>query len=215
MIASNIPKKLERITKKPWEFLTVFLVIFFLMAVALFIVDFVPEPVTVDSSHDSQTPVVQNYPSEDPVRIVVHKVGIDTQIENPVSTDITVLDDALYKGAVRYPESGLLGDNSTVYLFGHQSGLPVVKNKAFKAFNGIQNLEAGDEITVYSATAVYTYRVASVEKVNAETALIPLNSGSRTLTLSTCNSFGQKSERFVVTSDFVSRVPLTNTAYNN
>ena len=83
MIASNIPKKLERITKKPWEFLTVFLVIFFLMAVALFIVDFVPEPVTVDSSHDSQTPVVQNYPSEDPVRIVVHKVGIDTQIENP------------------------------------------------------------------------------------------------------------------------------------
>jgi len=190
---------------------------FFLISVALFIIDFVPEPVTAENPKSNAANVlsaVENYPAEEPVRVVVKKIGIDTIIENPGSTDISVLDDALLSGAVRYPKSGLLGDNANLYLFGHQSGLPVVKNQAFKAFNGVQNLEAGDEITVYSNTAAYTYRVTSVKLVNAETALIPLDSGKKELTLSTCNSFGKNSERYVVTSDFISRVPLAATAYN-
>lgn len=210
-------KHLKHITGKPWEFLAVFLIVFFLASVFLFIIDFVPEPIVADNRESNAADAlsaVENYPSETPRRVVVKRAGIDTVIGNPDSTDIPVLDNALLSGAVRYPTSGLLGETATVYLFAHQSGLPVVKNQAFKAFNGIQNLEAGDEIEVYSATAVYTYRVSSVELVDATAALIPLDTGVKKLALSTCNSFGKNTERFVVTSDFVSRVPLTHATSN-
>lgn len=215
MDVHNAYKNLEHVKQKPWAFLSVFLSVFFLVSVFLFIIDFVPEPIIADNNPVSASNTanalfaLENDPAEEPVRVVVKKIGLDTSIENPASTDINILDNALLSGAVRYPRSGLLGDNSTVYLFGHQSGLPVVKNQAFKAFNGIQNLDVGDEITVYSRTAAYTYLVTSVELVDAGVALIPLDSGGqKKLTLSTCNSFGQKSERYVVNADFVSRVEI-------
>lgn len=211
MGGQNTYKHIERVTGKPWAFLTVFLITFFLVSVFLFVIDFVPEPITVDdpdSNSASAISAVENYPSEKPVRIVAPEIGLDTRIENPDSTDIQALDDALLKGAVRYPQSAFLGDNATLYLFGHQSGLPVVKNKAFKAFNNLQNLEIGDEITVYSDTAAYTYLVTSIEMVKNTEALIPLESGKRKLTLSTCNSFGQKEDRIIVNTDFLSRVAI-------
>ena len=213
MIAERIYDNLKHVAGKPWSFLAVFLTVFFLMSVFLFVIDFVPEPIIAENA-DSQTAgaltALENYPSEEPVRVVVPAIGLDTAIENPKSTNIQVLDEALLKGAVRYPRSAMLGENATMYLFGHQSGLPVVKNQAFKAFNGIQNLKEGDEVVVYSNTAAYTYRVRLVELVDAGTALIPLDSGKRELTLSTCNSFGQKSERYVVNAAFVSRVEINN-----
>jgi len=119
------------------------------------------------------------------------------------ATDIVTLDKELLKGAVRYPTSALLGETGNVVLFGHSSYLPVVRNQAYKAFNGIQKLAAGDIITVYSSTATYSYRVKSVTKESANDAGIPLSVTGRVLTLSTCDSFGEKSDRFVVVADFV------------
>src|SRR6185295_12336356 len=109
---------------------------------------------------------------------------------------------------VRYPDSALLGENARMYIFGHQSYLPVVHNQAFKAFNGLQKLKVGDEITVYSASALYHYRVSTVKHVTADQGVIELGSGDRTLTLSTCDSFGTKSDRYIVTAQFVSREAL-------
>jgi|CXWL01.1.fsa_nt_gi LPXTG-site transpeptidase (sortase) family protein len=209
---------LENVLEKPWEFLGLFLGIFFLISVFLFAIDFFPEPVKEENVPDvmktqvatSKTPEVQ-FPIEEPVRVVIKSIGVDTKVENPTSTDVEVLDQALLKGAARYPQSALLGENAGVFIFGHQSGLPVVKNQAFKAFNGLQNLAMGQEIEVYSATAKYIYRVTSVEHVSAENALIDF-AAPRTLTLSTCDSFGKKTDRNVVKAELVSRtlIPQTN-----
>jgi LPXTG-site transpeptidase (sortase) family protein len=77
-------------------------------------------------------------------------------------------------------------------------------NQAFKTFDGIQKLHAGDSIMVYSSDMVYTYQVREVSKENVtDDAAIPLTVTGRVLTLATCNSFGTKSDRFVVTADFV------------
>lgn len=181
------------------RFLAVFFAIFFLSAVVLFAVDFVPEKPVNDRNEDESaqadtgTSVV-----EPPTRIVIEDIGVDTIIANPVSTAIETLDQALLDGAVRYPGSALLGEKATMFLFGHQSGLPVVKNKAFKAFNGLQDLEEGAVIRVYSDTAVYEYTVRSVSQVLASDALIPLSDNDQTLFLSTCNSFGDPGKRYVV-----------------
>jgi LPXTG-site transpeptidase (sortase) family protein len=95
-------------------------------------------------------------------------------------------------------------------LFGHSSYLPVVHNLAYKTFDGIQNLTAGKVVTVYSADTAYTYRVRTVTKESATTAGIPLQVSGRVLTLSTCDSFGEKTDRFVVVADFVDSYSISN-----
>ena len=142
--------------------------------------------------------------SELPTKIEIPTIGLSASIANPTATDVETLDADLLKGAVRYPTSAKLNEAGNVVLFGHSSYLPVVGNQAYKTFNGIQKLVAGDVITVYSTDAVYTYRVRSVAKESAASdAGINLAVTNRVLTLATCDSFGKKTDRFVVTADFV------------
>lgn len=203
--------QLSKQRKEQLRFLGIFFLIFFITAVALYGIDFVPEKPERAEAKVSEVVAGAAAPhevSEAPTRVVIPTIGVNTAINNPTSAVIDELDRALLSGAVRYPGSARLGENAPVFLFGHQSYLPVVKNQAFKAFNGLQKLNDGDVIQVFSDTAVYEYRVRAVSLVEAEAALIPLEQGERTLVLSTCNSFGDPGERYVVTADFVSHTAL-------
>lgn len=196
-----------RLTTANIRFLIVFFAVFFVTAVFLFSIDFVPEKPVEEV--EQEAPVMQEVAyREAPTRVVIESVGVDVVVTNPPSSESTVLDQALLAGAVRHPSSALLGEQATVFLFGHQSYLPVVRNPAFKAFNGVQKLEGGERVKVYSDQAVYEYEVESVSLVDADVALIPLNSGEQRLYLSTCNSFGDPGERYVVTATFLSRTTL-------
>lgn len=140
---------------------------------------------------------------EKPVKVSIPSLNLSVSVSNPVTTNVEALDALLLKGSVRYPTSALLGENGNVVLFGHSSYLPVVGNQSYKAFNGIQKLKMGDTITVYSSGTAYTYAVRTVKKESATDAVIPLGVSGRVLTLATCDSFGKKTDRFVVTADFV------------
>lgn len=192
----------------PWHFAATFIAVFFVSSVVLFAIDFVPEkPTPGGTVAGTSTPAVNDAAEpEEPVSISIPAIGVRTSVGNPTSTSIAVLDEALLSGAVRYPTSAVLGEQGTVYLFGHQSYLPIVKNQAFKAFNDLQKLDIGDEIEVYSENSIYTYRVRTVELVDANETLIPLETGEQKLVLSTCNSFGDPGERYVVTARFISKV---------
>ncbi|MES2135391.1 MAG: sortase [Patescibacteria group bacterium] len=221
---------IERPTLRPWEFLTVFLVLFFAISVVLFAIDFVPEsPGAISNTSNiaeastvtfqASAPIAEEAEvktvsakqvaavskiANAPVRLVIPKVGIDTPIGNPSSTKVEALDSALLHGAVRYPGSALLGEDGTVFIFGHQSYLPVVKNQAFKAFNGLQNVRPGDEVLVYSSDSTYRYRIVSIDYVDAGDAEVALGVGAPTLTLVTCDSFGkQKTKRYEVKADLI------------
>ncbi len=147
---------------------------------------------------------------EEPVRIVAKEIGLDVGVNNPTSIDVGVLDRAALLGAVRYPTSTMLGQDGTIVLFGHSSYLPVVHNQAYKTFDDIQNLKKGSVISVYSATVEYRYSVVGVEVADATRDVVELEPNGRHLTLITCNSFATKSNRFVVTADFVGAYPLTS-----
>lgn len=140
--------------------------------------------------------------SEEPTRIVIDKIGVDATVANPNTTDVATLDDYLLQGAVRYPGSGLLGQGN-MFLFGHSTGIKIVHNQAYKTFNGLKDLVAGDLINVYSANKIYTYQVTSVAMVDQSQALVTFGNTKNMLTLSTCNTFGQKSDRYVVQADFI------------
>ncbi len=159
-----------------------------------------PEPVVVAPLAQ---PVHVAAPIE-PERIVIHGLNIDLPVSNPQTTDVAALDHALLTSVVRYPLSAELNQDGNVFIFGHSSHLPVVKNQMFKAFNEIEKLNKGDTIKLIGKNESHIYRVTSVKQVDAKDALIDLSpeKGKR-LTLSTCDSFGGKSSRWVVEAEFV------------
>lgn len=203
------------------SFLGLFCVLFFAMVFVLARLDLLPEiaqtsnvsPVTLSASSHIATNMRTLPPPrvELPTSIAIPALNRAAIIANPDTTDIATLDNLLLKGAVRYPISAKLGETGNVVLFGHSSYLPIVKNQAYKTFNGIQKLVAGDIIVVSSSGTSYTYRVRSVAKESAsDNSAIPLLVMGKTLTLVTCDSFGAKSDRFVVVADFVESHSIPN-----
>ena len=138
-----------------------------------------------------------------PLRVVIDSVGIDARVITPLSKDIAVLDSALLRGAVHYPGSGTLAEDSNMFIFGHSSHLPVVNNKNFQAFNDLERVKPGALVQVESVDVVNIYRVTSVEKVATSEALVQIGGDRKMLTLSTCNSFGKPTDRYVVKAEFV------------
>lgn len=196
--------------RRKWSFLALCVLLFSVNVSTLASFDLLPERIPLKQSASTavlpevvlSASVVASAP-EVPVRLAIPTLRLDATIANPSSIDIQVLDAELLKGAVRYPTSARLGENGNVVVFGHSSYLPVVHNPAYKLFDGIQDLKAGETILVYSADTVYTYAVIGVEKTKAENGAISLQVSGRLLTLATCDSFGSKSDRFVVTAELV------------
>jgi LPXTG-site transpeptidase (sortase) family protein len=133
-----------------------------------------------------------------PARVISTQLGLDTKVSNPETTDIKTLDGELLKNAVRYPGSGTLASGN-MFIFGHSTGFKVVNNPAYKAFNEIKKLKEGDKIEVQAVSGkTFTYRVLSVEIASKYDTYISFTAKSPTLTLTTCDSFGKRSDRYVV-----------------
>lgn len=186
-------------------FALIFFILFGLTYAFLGAVDSLPEPrgTTVGSGQeDTPAPDAQ----ETPLRVVARDIGLDSRIVIPESTDIDALNRAVDEAAVHYPGSAYLGEEGTVLLFGHSSHLPIVHNQAFKTFNNIEKLKEGQSISVYSGSHEYRYKVVGVRFAKAvegsEGDIIELPATGRHLTLVTCDNFGVKSDRWVVTAEY-------------
>jgi len=139
-----------------------------------------------------------------PDKVVIPKVGVNSIIERPNRVDVGTLDQALNKGAVHYPGSGSI-ERGNMFIFGHSTNWQVVQNDAYRTFNGIEKLVTGDDIEIYSGDEVYIYKVSSVILVDEDDALVEFDNSKRTLTISTCNTFGEKQERWVVEAEFYTK----------
>ncbi len=161
------------------------------------VVEAVTAPVTVENAHPL------------PLSIVFDTMGgKEIKILNPEGTSVEALDSALLSGVVRHPDSATLSEEGTIFLLGHSSYLPVVNNKNFQAFNGIQKMKWGDTIRLRSSDTEYVYRVERVYEAKATDAEIILEKGDAKLVLATCNSFATKNDRFIVEASLVGSHPL-------
>lgn len=196
-------------------FLVATAIIFLLSFAVLLAFDLVPDeisaPVTVAPQKEESKFVVTER-VEEPIRIVAKDIGLDASIVNPTTKDIAALDKALLSGAVRYPGTALLGEEGTALLFGHSSYLPLVQNKNYKIFNKVQDLEIGATISVYSDTREYRYKVVRQEVAKATADRITLEENGKFLKLVTCNTFGAKEDRFVVTAYLVGTYEVQNSS---
>jgi len=218
----NNTTKLEENFMKPGFFLD-FAIICFVTFGILYLFGFVPNELKINSakypdkaSFSKENSVIVKVATttnggkviekkiigELPTRIKINAIGIDANVYNPETIDAKIIDKYLLEGAVRYPGSGLLGYGN-VFLFGHSTGFKVVNNQAYKTFNGLGKLKVGDEIVVYSSSAKYIYSVITVGMKPASEVEVDLSSTKNKLTLSTCNVFGGKEDRYVVEADFV------------
>lgn len=160
---------------------------------SLFGVDFIKD---TNKFHDLKAVSTNDLPA----KIIIKKINMNVDVSNPESTNTTSLDALLTKGPVRYPGSGILSSGN-MFIFGHSTGFKVVKNQAYKVFNQIKTLEEGDEIEIKSMGGMsHFYSVVSVKGVSKYETYINFESKKPELTLSTCDSFGTATDRYVVTA---------------
>ena len=167
--------------------------------------------VTPDRIDDSVAGIVAGVPRSQLAagaiaRIRAPKVGIDVTVNHPTSVDVASLDESLKNGAVYYPGSGTPASGN-VFIFGHSTNWVVVRNEAYRAFNGLEKLVAGDEIILETDAYDFVYRVDTIALVDADSALVHFDSTSPKLTVSTCNTFGEKQERHVAEATLIEARP--------
>jgi LPXTG-site transpeptidase (sortase) family protein len=148
-----------------------------------------------------KAPLQNSVKAEKAIRLEATSIGLNASIQNPANTNYSTLNNALAKGAVYYPGSGTV-QAGNMFIFGHSTSYKVVNNPAYKIFNNVKNLKEGDEVKVYTVSKVYVYKVDNVKLVDSREAVIQFSNNQRMLTLSTCNSFGQPSDRYVVEAIF-------------
>ena len=199
------------IWKHKFHFFIDVIIVFLITFSVLYLFGLVPNEFNTTIGRFPDTESVGNQKGELPLTLTAPTVGINTQVYNPDSTSTDVLDSYLLKGAVRYPGSGLPGGNGNVFIFGHSTGFKIVHNQAYKTFVGLDKLKTGDPIYVFSGSNVYTYKVQWVKMETADEALVVFNTKENLLTISTCDTFASKEDRYVAQAMFVSKAPITNT----
>ncbi len=135
-----------------------------------------------------------------PTKVEIPKINVSTVVNVPAGIDVATLDNALTKGAVYYPGSGTL-QGGNMFLFGHSTNWSVVNNAAYKTFNNLDKLVVGDEIVLTSGGEKYVYVVRTVKLSSEDDAVVQFASNSPMLTISTCDTFGRKQDRWVVEAD--------------
>ena len=186
------------------------------------VIDFLPEKPnientlvlsTVDSSDTNENTLQSTNEATSsealPLKIIFDSLDKkEITVLNPTSNTIVSLDEALLSGVVRHPDSADFVRTGTIFILGHSSYLPVVHNKNFQAFNGIQKLVWGDTIRLQSKDMEYVYRVDKVYEVKASNAEVPLQYDTAKLVLATCNSFGTKDDRYIVEASLIMKREL-------
>jgi len=121
-------------------------------------------------------------------RIIVTKIGIDAFVLQ--GTDPKVLD----KGPGHYDKTPLPGERGNSAIAGHRT----MHGHVFRRLN---ELKAGDEIVIVTASKRVVYHVISVRVVDkADWSVVAPCDGSR-LTLTTCHPVGSAKQRLVVTAE--------------
>ncbi len=224
MNVNSLSQLLDAILLRKFAFLVTFFFVFLGTYAALAWLDFLPElvknPVTkeVVESDNSLNENIQktSTPTEEvetqevltktnilPLMMTIESLDKNITILNPESRDIADLDEALLNGVVRHPDSATLDQTGTLFILGHSSYLPVVRNKNFQALNGIQDLKWGDIIKISASEGEYVYRVDKVYRAKAQEVTVPIAGQAKRLFLATCNSFGSTDDRYVVEAELV------------
>ncbi|MFH0969626.1 MAG: sortase [Patescibacteria group bacterium] len=142
------------------------------------------------------------------VELSIEKISVNAPMIWSVSEDEKNMLEDLKSGIAHYPKTASPGQNGNMVISGHSSNYVWVKGDYNYIFKDLNNLEAGDLISVKTiqyngAVVIYQYKVSGKyidapddERIFAETS-------EPTLTLSTCWPLGTALRRIVVKAEMV------------
>ena len=121
-------------------------------------------------------------------RIKIPSIGVDYAVIEGTG------DGDLQKGPGRYPTTGLPGQGRTVAIAGHRTtyGAP---------FNQIDGVDVGDEITIETPYADFTYTVTDYRIVEPTDVHIVDDIGRERLVLTACHPLYSAAQRYAVFAD--------------
>ncbi len=141
--------------------------------------------------------------SDKPNSLEIPKIGVTTAVVIGESTDLGVLKNDLDQGAVYYPGSPLPGEKGQIIILGHSAppGWPKIKHDWI--FSDVNNLNPGDEITLYFNNRQYTYSVVekNIIKKGQDITLTASSLKSSVLTLVSCWPPGKDHQRIAVKAE--------------
>jgi sortase A len=127
-------------------------------------------------------PLVEGRPAG---AIVIPKIGLDEILVEGVGVE------ELKDGVGHYPDTKLPGEKGNAALAGHRTtyGAP---------FNGLDELVAGDEISVTTRAGTFRYLVSEKKVVTPETVEVLNDTADNRLTLTTCHPKYSAAQRLIV-----------------
>ena len=197
------------------RFLILWLIVFMLLFLILYSFGFAPAGIleigdkSPSFSNEDSIALAENsgIKNGNESRLIIGDIDLDALIVHPESADINTLNIAITKGVAYYPGSGQPGEVGNVFLFGHSTTLKVVNNQNYAIFNRLKELKTGALIRIESNGNEYWYIVKSVLMKKANETQINFATSKKLLTISTCNVFGAKEDRYVVEAEFVKSYP--------
>lgn len=119
-------------------------------------------------------------------------------IENVDPWDASVYNESLKKGVAHAKGTSLPGEDGTVFLFAHSSGMPWELTRYNTIFLRLGELNAGDEILITKNGKEYKYIVTSKQEVDPSQVNYLLQTDKNQLILQTCTPIGTSLRRLLV-----------------
>jgi sortase A len=145
-----------------------------------------PAPATTPGTGVTSTTVAVQLSEGDAAAVIdIPKIGLDEVIVEGVGVE------ELKKGVGHYPDTKMPGEKGNAALAGHRTtyGHP---------FNKLDELVAGDEISVTTRAGTFKYLVAEKKVVTPETVEVLDNTRDNRLTLTTCHPKYSAESRLIV-----------------
>lgn len=166
---------------------------------------YAPDNLLGNLSRESSSATFDVAPYEN--RIIIPRIGKNiplVDVDHDVGVSYTqmheIFMEELKKGVVRYPGTAEPGQVGNAFIFGHSSNYPWIKSDYNDIFALLDNLETGDEITVYYNQKKYTYIVTdrAIVKPGDVKTLESRDPNKKELSLMTCWPVGTTLERIIV-----------------
>jgi sortase A len=155
---------------------------------------------TLPSTPPEPVPVVPPPAEGNPLAtIVIPKLGVDAVVVQGVGTS------DLMAGPGHYPGTSLPGEGGNAAIAGHRTtyGAP---------FSNLDQLSAGDTITITTLQGTFVYRVSGTSVVDPTDLAVIGQTNQPTLTLTTCTPKFSAAQRLIVTASLVAATPASGGA---
>lgn len=143
--------------------------------------------------------------------IYIESINIKAPITFRVPNEENIVADNLKNGLIQLQGTSLPGEKGNIFITGHSSNFPWVRNQYNSVFALLDKLVVGDLILVKFQNKNYIYQVRD-KFITSPTNLSVLdaNNDKSTLTLMTCTPIGTNLKRLIIRAEQILPDPATN-----